>query len=465
MGDRRSAVPADKADQLLREGSARQGRQDVRVLACEKLRDDLKHRYGADMAIHARNGARVPIVHCHLSKSQGRWKADVAFNNGLGSHKAKILLAYMESSPIIRELALLVKRWAKGRGLCGGRGLTSLGWVLLVIYYDQMRTPPLLPNLQQSCGGSPRRDETVTTYDFDKDAYIKHNVYPLVDKSDAALPAPPMSHPSPSFRVLASPLPYEHVRSEQDRRLMAFVKDAEDELGFLDHMRRRQNRHAANSHNLKLHTVFYEFFYSSIDRGLTPRSTSYPFASPRAASPRRIIWHLRRSLTKRNTGSGLTCGNKKKREMDQEIARALEMLARHNPRVLFGEIVADKLFYGPSPGRGPPLHRGPVLKTFKMNLPGDGGRYVGTKACVLNRIKELCSQLGGVTIETPLRGSIKTTINVSGPEAAVSAALGYLNMIKTGKRLPDQPSTSPAPGTYSNQTPTWTTRGPPRKKG
>ncbi|CEM05504.1 unnamed protein product [Vitrella brassicaformis CCMP3155] len=141
--DLSAAIPADKADQLLREGSARQGHQDVGMLACEKLGDDLKHRYGADMSIHARNGARWPTVHCHLSKSQGRGKADVAFNNGLGSHKAKLLLAYMESSPIIRKLALLVKRWAKGRALCGGRGLTSLGWVLLVIDIQPGRRPPI----------------------------------------------------------------------------------------------------------------------------------------------------------------------------------------------------------------------------------------------------------------------------------------------------------------------------------
>lgn len=114
----------------------------------EKLRMD--PRFSANIKILSR--ARVPII--KLKDSVTGLSCDIGVNNALALYNTKLLKVYGEirynESPIVVQLALLVKFWAKQRELNDPYWgtLSSYCYLMMVIYYLQQRSPPLLPILQ-----------------------------------------------------------------------------------------------------------------------------------------------------------------------------------------------------------------------------------------------------------------------------------------------------------------------------
>mmetsp|Transcript_7367 Transcript_7367/g.19113 ORF Transcript_7367/g.19113 Transcript_7367/m.19113 type:complete len:652 (-) Transcript_7367:70-2025(-) len=94
--------------------------------------------------------ARVPIV--KFKDSETGLSCDICVNNALGLINTELLRAYTSIDCRVRYLAMVVKRWAKARRLNEPfrGGLSSYGYVLLVIFFCQVRQPPTLPRLQLS---------------------------------------------------------------------------------------------------------------------------------------------------------------------------------------------------------------------------------------------------------------------------------------------------------------------------
>lgn len=93
--------------------------------------------------------ARVPIVKFFDPRSH--FSCDICINNVLALHNTKLIADYSAIDPRCRQLAYIIKYWAKQRKLNEPYSgtLSSYAWVLLVINYLQQRKPPILPCLQQ----------------------------------------------------------------------------------------------------------------------------------------------------------------------------------------------------------------------------------------------------------------------------------------------------------------------------
>jgi len=98
--------------------------------------------------IHAIPHARVPVVkfRCPVTKID----CDCCFDNLLAVANTKLLRDYAAIDPRLRQLALVIKFWAKQRGVADAyRGtLSSYAYVLLATFLLQTRSPPILPCLQ-----------------------------------------------------------------------------------------------------------------------------------------------------------------------------------------------------------------------------------------------------------------------------------------------------------------------------
>lgn len=89
--------------------------------------------------------ARVPIIHLRFLNIID---VDLSCHNPQALQNTHLLRAYAELSPLVRQLVLCVKFWAKGQGVCGApKGyLSSYSFSLLVIYFLQVdQQLPCLP--------------------------------------------------------------------------------------------------------------------------------------------------------------------------------------------------------------------------------------------------------------------------------------------------------------------------------
>eukprot|EP00039_Didymoeca_costata_P014126 m.225025 g.225025 ORF g.225025 m.225025 type:complete len:912 (+) comp15952_c0_seq8:189-2924(+) len=127
--------------------------------------------------------ARVPIVKLH-QKSSGI-ECDISLNHTLPLSNTLLLQTYAQVDARVRALVLLVKRWASNRGIndASNGTLSSYAWVIMVLYFLQQRTPPILPSLQdaaliKSCA-LPNSIEITSTEGYDiqfcKDASLARN--------------------------------------------------------------------------------------------------------------------------------------------------------------------------------------------------------------------------------------------------------------------------------------------------
>ncbi|CAL5382841.1 unnamed protein product [Camellia sinensis] len=99
-------------------------------------------------AVHALTRARVPIV--KLMDPATAISCDICINNVLAIVNTKLLWDYAQIDVRLRQLALIVKHWAKSRGVNATyQGtLSSYAYVLMCIHFLQQRRPAILPCLQ-----------------------------------------------------------------------------------------------------------------------------------------------------------------------------------------------------------------------------------------------------------------------------------------------------------------------------
>eukprot|EP00933_Yihiella_yeosuensis_P050448 TRINITY_DN48230_c0_g1_i1.p1 TRINITY_DN48230_c0_g1~~TRINITY_DN48230_c0_g1_i1.p1 ORF type:complete len:529 (+),score=89.44 TRINITY_DN48230_c0_g1_i1:39-1625(+) len=92
--------------------------------------------------------ARRPLVTL-VDRTGELSECDVSINNRLPLTNTELLASYSRLDPRVRSLVLLVKVWAKGKGVCGANlgNLSSYAWTIMVIYWLQLID--LLPSLQE----------------------------------------------------------------------------------------------------------------------------------------------------------------------------------------------------------------------------------------------------------------------------------------------------------------------------
>ena len=67
----------------------------------------------------------------------------------LGVANSDLLRCYMLLDPRAPQLVFIVRAWARAKGLTIGKQLSNYALTLMVLYFLQMRTPPVIPSLQR----------------------------------------------------------------------------------------------------------------------------------------------------------------------------------------------------------------------------------------------------------------------------------------------------------------------------
>ncbi|KAL3381281.1 hypothetical protein AABB24_001420 [Solanum stoloniferum] len=98
--------------------------------------------------VQALTRARVPIV--KLMDPETGISCDICVNNVLAVVNTKLLRDYAQIDVRLRQLAFIVKHWAKSRGVneTYQGTLSSYAYVLMCIHFLQQRRPAILPCLQ-----------------------------------------------------------------------------------------------------------------------------------------------------------------------------------------------------------------------------------------------------------------------------------------------------------------------------
>lgn len=96
-------------------------------------------------------------INTHADNDMVLLNVDICLNNRLAMRNTLLLAEYLRADPIVPPLIRCVKSWASARGLCNTLqgGLSSYGFVLLVIFYLQVLQNPVLPVLQPGSGWGP----------------------------------------------------------------------------------------------------------------------------------------------------------------------------------------------------------------------------------------------------------------------------------------------------------------------
>lgn len=99
--------------------------------------------------VQALTRARVPIV--KLMDPVTKLSCDICINNVLALTNTKLLRDYAQIDVRLRQMAFIVKHWAKLRGVneTYQGTLSSYAYVLMCIHFLQLRKPAILPCLQE----------------------------------------------------------------------------------------------------------------------------------------------------------------------------------------------------------------------------------------------------------------------------------------------------------------------------
>ncbi|KAJ1475144.1 hypothetical protein T484DRAFT_3201066 [Baffinella frigidus] len=137
-----------------------------KVLTCDEKRELLKSlskhfRFRCHLKSFAVLSARVPVV--QLKDPTTGVCADLSVQNDLPVFKSQLFKDYSSIDSRFRPLIMLVKAWAKARGINSApQGtLNSFGYSVLVLHYLQHLQPPILPVLTDAtlelCGRARQR--------------------------------------------------------------------------------------------------------------------------------------------------------------------------------------------------------------------------------------------------------------------------------------------------------------------
>jgi predicted nucleotidyltransferase len=115
--------------------------------------------------------ARVPII--EFMEPETGLHCDVAYHNSLALANTAMLRLYGEIDIRVRQMAYLIKHWAKVRNINSPQQgtLGSYGYVLSIIYFLQRRAIPVLPFLQQL-----HRNEKGIIISESKEQFEKHSI-------------------------------------------------------------------------------------------------------------------------------------------------------------------------------------------------------------------------------------------------------------------------------------------------
>jgi hypothetical protein len=93
--------------------------------------------------------AKVPILRLRF---EGRVEVDLSCQNTAALLNTRLLRAYADLDPRVRDLGIAVKLWAKAAGVCGAAfgNLSSYAFTLMVIYFMQVHTDVNLPCISTS---------------------------------------------------------------------------------------------------------------------------------------------------------------------------------------------------------------------------------------------------------------------------------------------------------------------------
>ncbi|CAN0356357.1 unnamed protein product, partial [Ectocarpus sp. 6 AP-2014] len=98
--------------------------------------------------VDSRPTARIPIV--IFNDGASGLDCDISVMNPLAVRNTRLMKAYSVADPRVRELAYVLKRWAKRRWVNNASEgtLSSYGYLLCLLHFLQTRNPPVVPNLQ-----------------------------------------------------------------------------------------------------------------------------------------------------------------------------------------------------------------------------------------------------------------------------------------------------------------------------
>ncbi|CAH2057840.1 unnamed protein product [Thlaspi arvense] len=118
--------------------------------------------------VQALTRARVPIV--KLMDPVTGISCDICINNVLAVVNTKLLRDYSRIDVRLRQLAFIVKHWAKSRRVneTYQGTLSSYAYVLMCIHFLQLRRPPILPCLQEMEPTYAVRVDNIKCAYFDK---------------------------------------------------------------------------------------------------------------------------------------------------------------------------------------------------------------------------------------------------------------------------------------------------------
>lgn len=99
----------------------------------ETVNGYLKSKLDTAYKLEYISNANVPVV--KIDKEKDGVKIDIIVNNLCGIINSRYLRVYSEMSKSVKYLGILIKLWAKKKGLISQKTLSSYSFILLMIYY------------------------------------------------------------------------------------------------------------------------------------------------------------------------------------------------------------------------------------------------------------------------------------------------------------------------------------------
>lgn len=147
-----------------------------------KIEQGILPSYYADLPMNRSVRFIVPEgeekINTHIDSDMMLLNVDICLNNRLAIRNTLLLAEYLRADPIVPPLIRCVKSWAAARNLCSTwqGGLSSYGFVLLVIFYLQILQNPILPILQPGRGWGPVIRGCDTGFLSVEDAWYRRNL-------------------------------------------------------------------------------------------------------------------------------------------------------------------------------------------------------------------------------------------------------------------------------------------------
>ena len=128
----------------------------------------------------------------------------------LGVANSHLLHCYMSLDPRVPQLVFIVRAWAKAKGL---RQLSNYALTLMVLYFLQTRSPPVIPSLQQGFNTWTKDQSDLNSTDddgFDKSGSVQLESE-LVDNWDCSF-----------FKVISRLSPSQNSKSLSEYCIILF---------------------------------------------------------------------------------------------------------------------------------------------------------------------------------------------------------------------------------------------------